>query len=404
MRYPLRLITAKDSETLLHYFKAAGVDPYGARIVSLKAGTVVVRVDKVPAAAANILKQQLLSLGGDAAVHRGAITGKPESSTIYLVADRKRMAELPSKLSRQPFGLLELGNALKALLEISDNPPMHIRLPSGKLDLSRAPVVMGILNVTPDSFSDGGFFLDPGAALERALEMVEEGAGILDVGGESTRPGAKTISVEEEIARIRPVLEKLSGRIKVPISIDTRRSQVAEIALDLGVSIINDITGFTGDPRMADLVAKKGTAAVVMHMQGNPETMQNNPSYKDVTSEILSWLASRIEELQRKGVTKDSIIVDPGIGFGKRLEHNLTLLKEIGDFRTLGVPVMIGYSRKSFIGQITGREPTGRLAGGLAALGRCISAGVSVIRVHDVRETVEFIKVWQAIEKVENAQ
>ncbi|RJR29675.1 MAG: dihydropteroate synthase [Candidatus Latescibacterota bacterium] len=404
MRYPLRLITARDRGTVERYFAEAGVDPYGVDVIAGKTEIVVVRVDGVPAPAANIMKQQLLSLGADAAVHRAAITGGPDRSTVYIVADRNRLALLPAKLSRQPFGLPELGEAVERLAAAAFSPPRPVRLPGGELDLSAGPVVMGILNVTPDSFSDGGSYVDPGRAAERALAMAEEGAGVVDVGGESTRPGAAPVSVEEEIARVKPVLERLAGRLPVPLSIDTRRSEVARVALDLGASIINDVTGLVGDPAMAGLASDRGAAVVVMHMLGTPETMQIDPRYDDVTGEILAWLGSRTAELVASGVKPESIIVDPGIGFGKRLEHNLALLAEIGDLRGLGFPVMVGFSRKACIGGVTGRGAADRLAGGLAALGRCCEAGVGLVRVHDVRETVDYIKVRRAIERTESVR
>ncbi len=404
MRYPLRLISGRDRETLARSFVAAGVDPHGASIIARKADILVIRVDEVPAPAANIIKQQLLSLGGDAAVHRGAIKGGPDRSSVYLVADRTRMAQVPGKLAEQPFGLGELGAAVERLAARVERLPASLHLPAGTLDLAGGPVVMGVLNVTPDSFSDGGAYIDPGRAAERAQAMAAEGAGIIDIGGESTRPGAAGVPEEEEIARVRPVLERLGGRITVPVSIDTRRSSVARVALDLGASIINDVTGLAGDPEMAGIAARSGAAVVVMHMQGTPETMQREPHYEDVTGEVLSWLETRTEELAAAGVRRDAIIVDPGIGFGKRLGHNLALLAEIGDFRGLGLPVMVGCSRKSFIGALTGRGTDERLPGGLAALGRCLAGGVSVLRVHDVRETVDYIKVWRAIESSERVE
>ncbi len=401
MPYPLRLISARDRGTLERCFGEAGVDPHGIGVIAGKAEIIVVRVDGVSAPAANIIKQQLLSLGADAAVHRAVITGAPDRSTVYVVADRNRLERLPAKLARQPFGLPELGAAIERLVGAALRPPRPVRLPAGELDLSRGPVVVGILNVTPDSFSDGGAHRDPDRAAERALAMAAEGAGVIDVGGESTRPGAVPVTVEEEIARVRPVLERLAGRLAVPLSIDTRRSEVARVALDLGASIVNDVTGLAGDPAMADLASKRGAAVVVMHMQGTPETMQIDPRYEDVTSEVLAWLGSRAAELAAAGIAPESIIVDPGIGFGKRLEHNLSLLAEIGDLRGLGFPVMVGFSRKAFIGAVTGRGVPERLAGALAALGRCCAGGVALVRVHDVRETADYIKVWRAIERTE---
>jgi len=401
MRYPLRLISSRGRGSLARALAGAGVDPYGIAIIEKKADTVVLRVDRVAAPVANIIKQQLLSIGGDAAVHRDVITGGPTQSSVYIIADRNRLAQLPAKLARQPFGLTELGAGIQRLTDIMEHPPRRVPLPAGEIDCAAGPVVMGVLNVTPDSFSDGGAFLDPGAAYEHAVAMVEEGAGVIDVGGESTRPGAAEVSAETELARIAPVLRKLSGRITAPLSIDTRRAAVARAAMDAGAAIVNDVSALRHDPAMAETVRDTKAAVVVMHMQGTPETMQVNPHYDDVTSEIIAWLEQRTEDLVRAGIDREKIIVDPGLGFGKRLEDNVRILNEIGDFGSLGYPVMTGYSRKSFIGTITGRGTAERIPGGLAALAKCLAGGVAFVRVHDVKETADFIKIWRAIELAE---
>jgi dihydropteroate synthase len=397
MRYCLRLISARSREALTRYLAAAGVDPYGIGLIEAKTEVLVVRVDGVPAPAANIIKQQLLSIGGDAAVHRDVIRGAPERSSVYIVADRARLSRLPEKFARQPFGLSELGTRIVELVAAAVEPPAAIPLASGTIDLSNGPVIMGVLNVTPDSFSDGGRYLDPGAAHEHAIEMIEAGAAIVDIGGESTRPGAAAPSAEEELARVRPVIARLARTATVPLSIDTRNALVAEAALAEGASMVNDVSGLRHDPAMLDAVRRSGAAVVIMHMLGTPETMQERPCYDDVTSEIISWMAERTEAVMAAGVAREKIVIDPGIGFGKRLEDNLSLLREIGDFRGLGFPVMIGYSRKSFLGALTGRDATERLWGGFAALAAALGGGVGIVRVHDVPETADFINVWKAI-------
>ena len=399
MHYPLRLIASRPAGSLARSLAEAGVDPHGIAIIEKKAETVVLRVDLVAAPVANIIKQQLLSLGGDAAVHREVITGAPPQSSVYIIADRSRLARLPAKLARQPFGLAELGAGIERLLAAAGRPPRAVSLPHGSLDLAAGPVVMGVLNVTPDSFSDGGAWLDPGAAYERAVAMVEEGAGIIDIGGESTRPGAAAVSAETELERVMPVLRRLGGAVNVPLSIDTRRSAVARAAVAAGVSIVNGVSGLASDTAMVDAVREARAAVVIMHMQGTPETMQNDPRYGDVTGEIITWLDERAAKLESSGIDREKIIVDPGVGFGKRLDDNLRILNEIGDFQGLALPVMVGYSRKSFIGGVTGRGTDERLPGGLAALAKCLAGGVRIVRVHDVRETRDFIKVWRAIER-----
>lgn len=245
---------------------------------------------------------------------------------------------------------------------------------------------MGILNVTPDSFSDGGRFLSPDAAVERALAMEKEGADIIDVGGESSRPGAEPVPVEEELRRVLPVLERLRGKLRIPISIDTTKAEVAEAALRAGASIVNDISALRFDPAMAPLVAKFGAGLVLMHMLGTPKTMQQAPHYEDVVTEVRDFLAERAQYAQSQGIPREAIAVDPGIGFGKTVEHNLELLRRLPELVELGFPVLVGPSRKSFIGAILGLGVEERLEGTLAACAVAVVRGADILRVHDVKE------------------
>jgi dihydropteroate synthase len=399
-KYPLRLVPVHSRRTTGRLLAGAGVDPAGIGIITQKTDTMMIQVDRVSAAAANILKQQLLSLGGDAAVHREVITGRPDSTTVYIVGDARRLGELPDRLAYQPFGLPDVGTGIGTLLDRLAKPPCAVPIPGGTLDLTREiPLVVGILNVTPDSFSDGGLYADPVAARDRAQQMEEEGADIIDIGGESSRPGSHSLTVGEELDRVMGVLDTVASAVNVPISIDTRKAGVARAATRAGAVIINDISGFEHDPHTVEVAVETGAAVVIMHMQGTPDTMQDNPHYDDAVSEIIEWLGGRAAAMIAHGVPREKIIVDPGIGFGKRLRDNLALIEEIAAFHGLGFPVLVGYSRKSFIGGITGREPTERIAGGLAALGKCLEGGVQFVRVHDVKETTDFIKVWRALEK-----
>ena len=339
-----------------------------------------------------------LSIGGDAAVHREVIRGRPEESCAYLIADGRRLEILAANLERQPFGLSEAGAGIIRLLRLRSSPPSSVSLPGGRLDLTAGPLIMGVLNVTPDSFSDGGRFDDPSRAADHAAQMATDGASIIDIGGESSRPGAAELDPSLELDRVAPVLEKVSGLDGAVISIDTRHSVVAREAVRLGASMINDISGLVHDPGMIEVAAGSGAAVVVMHMKGTPETMQEGPEYDDAPDEISGWLESATDRLVENGIARDKIIVDPGIGFGKRLQDNLEIIDRIGDLHTLAYPVLAGYSRKSFIGAITGRDDAReRLAGGLAAAGMCLDAGVQILRVHDVRETADYIRVWKAI-------
>jgi dihydropteroate synthase len=256
---------------------------------------------------------------------------------------------------------------------------------------------MGIVNVTPDSFSDGGQFLDPRAAVAQALKLVGEGAEILDIGGESTRPRALPVAEDEELHRVLPVIEQLAGRVKVPISIDTMKPAVARAALAAGASIVNDVAANREDDAMWRWVAETGAGYVCMHMQGTPQTMQVNPVYTDVVREVTEFFFGRIRRLNDCGIHRDQIIFDPGIGFGKRVEHNLQLLDSLGQFAVLERPVMVGASRKSFIGQMPGAEVADRLPGSLACACLAVERGAQIIRAHDVAETVQAIRTTEAI-------
>lgn len=260
--------------------------------------------------------------------------------------------------------------------------------------------LMGILNVTPDSFSDGGRYLEPDAAVAQARHMAAEGAGIIDVGGESTRPGAETVPVDEEIRRIAGPIAAISAGLAVPVSIDTRKAPVAEAALEAGAMLVNDVSGFTHDADLAPLCAAKGAPVCVMHAQGDPQTMQDAPHYEDVRLDVYDFLSARVEALVAQGIPRDQILVDPGIGFGKTLEHNLALLRDIALFHGLGCPILLGASRKKFIGTISGAGTADtRVAGSVSVALHGASQGVQVIRVHDVTETRQALALWRAIER-----
>jgi dihydropteroate synthase len=261
------------------------------------------------------------------------------------------------------------------------------------------PVVAGILNVTPDSFSDGGNYVDPEAAAEHAAAMLNEGAAIIDVGGESTRPGSDPVSPEEEARRVVPVIERIvAARPGAIISVDTYRSATATAALEAGAGIVNDVTALRGDPRMAAVVAEAGCPVILMHMQGEPKTMQSEPRYTDVVREVNDFLRSRVEHAVAAGVGGDNIIVDPGIGFGKTVDHNLTLLRDLGSVVDLGFPVLVGASRKRFIGSITGvEEAAERVFGTVASTVLAYERGATLFRVHDVRANSEALAVAEAV-------
>lgn len=247
--------------------------------------------------------------------------------------------------------------------------------------------IMGVINVTPDSFSDGGKFLDLNAAVQQGLKLTEEGADLLDIGGESTRPGSESVSVTEEIERVIPVIEKLAPKIKIPISIDTYKALVAQKALEAGAEILNDISALRFDPQMVKVAKKFDCPVILMHIKGTPRNMQENPVYTDLLSEIVEYFQERIGFAKQAGLDEAKLILDPGIGFGKTLEHNLEILRNIACFTRLNRPVLVGLSRKSFIGKILDLPVTQRLEGSLAALAFAILKGANLVRVHDVKES-----------------
>ena len=261
------------------------------------------------------------------------------------------------------------------------------------------PRVMGILNATPDSFSDGGLYHDPHKAVAHGARMIAEGADIIDVGGESTRPGAETVAPGEEAARVTPVIAALRAAGPTPISIDTRKTAVAQAAVAAGATLVNDVAGFTYDPELAPFCAMHALPVCVMHAQGDPATMQQNPSYDNVLLDVYDFLHERLETLTALGIPRGRIVVDPGIGFGKTAAHNLVLLNRIGLFHALGCPILLGASRKRFIGTIgQAPEPADRMAGSVAVALAGVAQGVQIVRVHDVRETVSALALWQAVQ------
>jgi dihydropteroate synthase len=269
----------------------------------------------------------------------------------------------------------------------------------GGLRMDR-PQIMGILNVTPDSFSDGGDHHGPARALAFARVMVDAGASIIDVGGESTRPGAIEVPVEAEIARVVPAIAAISNVLNIPISIDTRKAPVAKAALDAGATLVNDVAGFTFDPNLAPFCAQAGVPICIMHAQGDPETMQENPRYDDVLLDVYDFLAAQISMFAELGISRDLIVIDPGIGFGKTIDHNLALLNRLSLFHTLGCPILLGASRKGFIRTIgNAPDPKSRSCGSVAVALQGISQGAQIVRVHDVEDTRQGLHLWQSVVK-----
>ncbi len=296
------------------------------------------------------------------------------------------------------------GNSMQRAVSHQEPSDGLLSRPGGRaLRLGARPLVMGVLNLTPDSFSDGGRFLDPSRALERAEEMVAAGADLLDLGAESTRPGggvygagAEAVGADEELRRLLPVLEPLRRRLEIPLSVDTRKGPVAHRALEAGADLINDVSALA-DPELAAAVAEARCPVVLMHSRGELPTMQRGIRFTDVVGEVRAELAAALERAQRAGIDRRQVLLDPGIGFGKTGEQNLELMRRLGELRGLGRPLVVGASRKSFLGEVTGEPPDRRLAGSLAAVAWAAAAGAEVVRVHDVAETAQFLAVWEAI-------
>ncbi|MFP4580505.1 MAG: dihydropteroate synthase [Candidatus Sumerlaeia bacterium] len=265
-------------------------------------------------------------------------------------------------------------------------------------------LVAGILNATPDSFSDGGRFFDLSAALSHARAMIHEGADMIDIGGESSRPGSEPVTLEEERRRVIPLIEAIRRESDIPLSIDTTKAPIARDAIEAGVDVVNDITGLRGDPEMLDVISGSDCGLVIMHMQGKPKTMQQNPHYDDVVGDVEAFFQERIDFCLSHGIREERIAVDPGIGFGKKLEHNLHLIAHAGRFRRLGVPVYLGISRKSFIGMLSDADVSDRLPGSLAGAAAGILSGGDIVRVHDVAETRQLASVIDAVKSIRDME
>ncbi|MBI3009453.1 MAG: dihydropteroate synthase [Candidatus Omnitrophica bacterium] len=287
---------------------------------------------------------------------------------------------------------------------LSGNQPLYLATARQRLIFEGHPLIVGILNVTPDSFSDGGLFAQRDAAIAQGLLMAQQGADCIDVGGESTRPGAVAVSLKEERRRVIPVLRSLSRRLRLPLSIDTSKARIAEEALEAGAGIINDVTALRKDPRMAAVVARSKAAVILMHMRGNPRMMQHHIQYRDVVEQVSRFLHRATRRAQQAGIDRSRIWIDPGIGFGKTLRHNLQLLRHLPSFLALGFPVMIGPSRKSFLGKILGTTVTERLEGTLACVAHAYACGAHLVRVHDVSAAVRFQRTLCAIDGCHEAR
>ena len=394
----MNVIKIKNLEEAAAIFKKIGVDPYGIDAMASKTININILLEDQPCKIANIIKQEMLSVGGDAAVARGSVSCSVPVSNILIMGTLKQISALVKKIDKQPFGLnLIARNILKILKNISQNEYV-LKTFRREINLGKKTLIMGILNVTPDSFSDGGLYCSQQKAVERGLQMVDEGADIIDIGGESTRPGAASVSAAIELKRVLPVIESLVKQVKIPISIDTTKAKVAKLALANGAEIVNDISALHGDKKMAKTISDAGAAVILMHMRGNPRNMQKgNLVYNNLMGEVTDYLERSSEKALKAGIEKDCLVIDPGIGFGKTPEDNYKIIKNLSQLKELGMPVMIGTSRKSFIGKVTGGEPEQRLEGTAATVAAAIMNGCHIVRVHDVAAMKKVAAVTDAI-------
>ena len=377
--------------------RCIGCDTGGVPLMAPKAMHHTFKLEDVDSRAALIIKQEMLAAGGEAAVCRGVIGLSSKRTDILVMGTRRQLQFAMRKLRGQPFGAaavaVELGSVIR---NIDRGRDFVLRCGGRRLRLGKRTHIMGVLNVTPDSFSDGGRFLDTEKAVERGLQMAAEGADIIDIGGESSRPGAAPVSALQEQRRVIPVIAALAGKLDIPISIDTYRPETARAALDAGAVIINDISGLRRKG-MARLAAGRDVPVVIMHMKGTPRDMQKDPAYDDVLGEINRFLRARIDAAAAAGVDPEKMVVDPGIGFGKTVDHNLRIISRLGELAGLGRPILVGVSRKSFIGKILDAGMDGRLEGGLAAATAAVLNGATIIRAHDVEANVRAARLADAI-------
>lgn len=397
-----RILHINDLEEAKKELTKIKVSSQGIVVMAPKALGLSIKLTKVHVGAANILKQEMLSIGGDAAVARGVVNGVEKTSNMILLGNANKIKKLINKLDHQTiFGLPEISTDLKLMLKYVLGKQTTMLNCNGKKLKLDSMKIMGVLNVTPDSFSDGNKFIQIDKAVDHAIKMIEEGADIIDIGGESTRPGAEKVDITTELERVIPVIEKLRERTDIPISIDTNKAEVADKAIQAGASIINDISALRFDTGMVKVLQKYPDVPIIlMHMLGTPQTMQKEPFYEDTIDEIMEFFQERIDHCVSNGINRNRIVLDPGIGFGKRQIDNLIILKKLLEFKSFSLPIQLGASRKSFIGRIYDSKPEDRLEGNLAATALAFQNGVDIMRVHDVKQHKLFIQTLQSIKDV----
>ena len=386
MRY-LHIASSVQAENEL---KKVGVDLPGIDAMLPKMENINLLLEGIECKTANILKQEMLSIGGDVAVARGSVSCSIDRTDAIIIGTLKQVRRLADKIAPQPFTLRDISEDIRKILDNITRETFVLRTPKREIVVGGRTLVMGILNMTPDSFSDGGMLGSAEEAVKYALKMEENGADIIDIGGESSRPGSEPVSAKDELDRVIPLIKKLKGLLSIPISIDTTKADVARRAIESGAEMVNDISAMRFDAKMPEVIADYEVPVVLMHMRGNPKTMQEGDlAYRSLMGEITGFLKESMENAQSSGVDVENIIVDPGIGFGKSTADNIAILKHLKELKTLGRPIMVGTSRKRFIGEVTGEKLAGdRVAGTAASIAASIMNGADIVRVHDV----EFMK------------
>ena len=396
----MRFIEIDEPKTLYHVLAESGLSDIQIEDWNRKAFTYLFKATALESDRATFLKQAMVSLGGNGTVYEDPA----KQFQVILLGNLHQYHQLANQIDDPSYGLEKVAIMLREHL-VHLSKPVSFELDCGCqiLHLSERTHIMGILNATPDSFYDGGQYFSHDRAAERIFEMVAEGADLIDIGGESTRPGSNPVGIDEEIKRVIPIIELVKGKIPVPISIDTRKSEVAEAAIESGAHMVNDVSGLRFDLKMASVTANYHVPIVVMHMKGLPKDMQQNPEYTDLIGEIYDGLEQSIHIALDHGIAKDKIIIDPGIGFGKTWDANFILLKRIKEFNSLGCPMLVGVSRKSFIGKALNLKENERLMGTAAAVAVSSLKGVHLMRVHDVKEMVQVARIVDHIRFIQES-
>ncbi len=393
----VRFLHVTKLDEVIHEMQRIGVDPIGIESMQEKVFHLNLKIEGIDCRLANILKQEMVLLGGDVAMDKRIIDCSVTNSDLILMGTKNQIKALTEGLEDRFSDLQGVAVRIRDCLNTLENPPHTLRCKKKILHLGERTHLMGILNVTPDSFSDGGLYMDPDKAISHGIELASQGADIIDIGGESTRPGAKPLPLDEELQRVIPIIEALSARVNIPISIDTCKSAVAEKAIGAGAEMVNDISGLKFDPKIADVAAKHDVPVVLMHIKGTPEVMQLDVHYDCLLTEIMEYLEESIEIAEEAGIDERQIIIDPGIGFGKSVEDNLKIIRHLAELKSLGKPILLGPSRKSFIGSILHADVDQRDEGTLASISAAIMNGANILRVHDVGPAKKAVQIVDAI-------